>query len=83
MADVEHALLRPAGRGSFCEWKGPAHYWDLLDDKRNLPQVAWSYLKPLAGAQQLADCIAFYSHHLDCSVDGAQVFFQAGGFYGG
>jgi uncharacterized protein (DUF427 family) len=83
IADVEHALLRPAGRGSFCEWKGPAHYWDLLDDKRSLPKVAWSYPQPLAGAHQLADCIAFYSHHLDCSVDGAPVVAQAGGFYGG
>jgi len=82
-SDVNNALLRPAGRGSFCEWKGPALYWDLMDGERFLPGVAWSYPHPLAGAEPLADCIAFYSHHLDCKVDGVQVVPQSGGFYGG
>jgi uncharacterized protein (DUF427 family) len=83
MSDVKDGLLQPAGRGSFCEWKGPALYWDLMDGERRLPQVAWSYPKPLAGAEPLADCIAFYAHHLDCTVDGAHVVAQSGGFYGG
>jgi len=73
LADVKASLLHPAGRGSFCEWKGPALYWDLMDDNRRLPQVAWSYPQPLAGAEPLADCIAFYAHNLDCTVDGGQV----------
>lgn len=83
MADVKGALLHSAGTGSFCEWKGPALYWDLTDGERRLPQVAWSYPQPLDGAEPLADCIAFYAHHLDCTVDGAKVIPQAGGFYGG
>ena len=37
MADVKDGLLRRAGRGSFCEWKGPALYWDLMDGDRRLP----------------------------------------------
>jgi uncharacterized protein (DUF427 family) len=83
LADVQTALLRPAGGGSFCEWKGPARYWNLVDGARRLPQVAWSYPQPLTGAQPLAHCIAFYAHHLNCTVDGAQVLAQPGGFYGG
>jgi uncharacterized protein (DUF427 family) len=83
LADVDTSLLRPAGEGSFCEWKGPALYWDLVDGKRCLPKVAWSYPHPLAGAEPLSDCIAFYAHHLDCYVDGARVAPQPGGFYGG
>jgi uncharacterized protein (DUF427 family) len=83
MADVQVALLHSAGRGSFCEWKGPALYWDLTDGERRLPHVAWSYPQPLDGAEPLADCIAFYAHHLDCTVDGAKVTPQVGGFYGG
>lgn len=83
LADVARALLRPAGGGSFCEWKGPARYWDLLDGVRCLPQVAWTYPQPLAGAEVLANCIAFYAHALDCSVGGAKVVAQPGGFYGG
>ena len=83
LADVAPEFLRPAGHGSFCEWKGPARYWDLLDGARRLSQVAWSYPQPLAGAEPLAECIAFYAHHLNCTVDGAQVVAQPGGFYGG
>jgi len=83
LTDVKVTLLRPAGRGSFCEWKGPALYWDLIDGERHLPQVAWGYPKPLAGAEPLAECIAFYAHHLACRVDGAVAVPQPGGFYGG
>jgi uncharacterized protein (DUF427 family) len=83
MADVQLALLHPAGGGSFCEWKGPALYWDLVDGERRLNQVAWSYPKPLSGAEPLADCVAFYAHQLECTVGGASVIPQEGGFYGG
>ena len=83
LGDVRRALLRPAGGGSFCEWKGPARYWDLVSGASRLEQVAWSYPQPMAEAGPLADCIAFYAHDLDCTVDGAKVVAQAGGFYGG
>lgn len=45
--------------------------------------VAWSYPRPLEGAEALADCVAFYPAELDCRVDGAAVRPQPGGFYGG
>ena len=83
LADVNRPLLRAAGGGSFCEWKGPARYWDLVDGPRCLEQVAWSYPEPLAGAEPLAECIAFYAHELRCTVGGAHVVPQPGGFYGG
>ena len=83
LADVQREFLRTAGVGSFCEWKGPAHYWDLVDGVHRLQQVAWSYPQPLGGAEPLADCIAFYAHELDCRVGGATVVAQPGGFYGG
>ena len=83
LTDVDPALLQSAGGGSFCEWKGPASYWNLVDGPRCLAQVAWSYPRPLAGAEPIAGCIAFYAHHLDCYVDGARVVAQPGGFYGG
>jgi uncharacterized protein (DUF427 family) len=82
-ADVDRALLQPAGGGSFCEWKGPARYWSLVHGPRRLPGVAWSYPQPLPGAEALADCVAFYAHDLRCSVDGHAVRPQPGGFYGG
>lgn len=82
-ADVNRTLLVPASGGSFCEWKGPASYWSLLDGARSLKNVAWSYPKPMAGAEAIADGVAFYPTSLDCTVDGHQVTPQPGGFYGG
>jgi uncharacterized protein (DUF427 family) len=82
-ADVARHLLEPAGGGSYCEWKGPALYWSLVDGPRRLDRVAWSYPTPLAGAERLADCVAFYPASLDCRVAGATVQPQPGGFYGG
>jgi uncharacterized protein (DUF427 family) len=81
--DVARHLLQPAPGSSLCEWKGPACYWSLVHGNRSLSSVAWSYPKPLAGAEALADCVAFYPAALDCRVDGAPVRPQPGGFYGG
>ncbi len=83
LSAVQRSLLRVAGGESFCEWKGPARYWDLVDRGRCLSKVAWSYPQPLAGAEPLTDCIAFYAHELVCTVGGATVMAQPGGFYGG
>ena len=81
--DVAHRLLRPEAGTSFCEWKGTASYWTLVDGDRRLPGVAWSYLQPLAGAEALANCLAFYPTDLTCTVDAAPVRPQPGVFYGG
>ena len=81
--DVARHFLKPAAGSSFCEWKGPARYWTLVDANRRLPGVAWSYPRPMAGAEALANCVAFYPRDLDCRVDGAPVRPQPGGFYGG
>lgn len=81
--DVDRSLVQAAGGGSVCEWKGPARYWSLVDAQRRLDRVAWSYPQPLPGAEALADRVAFYAGDLDCTVDGAPVRPQPGGFYGG
>jgi uncharacterized protein (DUF427 family) len=83
LADVARHLLQPAAGGSYCEWKGPARYWSLVDGDQRLEGVAWGYPQPLPGAEALADCVAFYAGPLDCRVDGAPVRAQPGGFYGG
>jgi uncharacterized protein (DUF427 family) len=81
--DVARCFLQPAEGTSFCEWKGPARYWTLVDGERRLARVAWSYPRPLAGAEVLASCVAFYPHDLDCTVAAQIVRPQPGGFYGG
>ena len=81
--DVARDLLRPAAGSSFCEWKGPAQYWSLVDGDDRIDAVAWSYPRPMAGAEALSSCVAFYAGGLACSVGGAPVRAQPGGFYGG
>lgn len=81
--DVAVQLFEPAPGESFCEWKGPAQYWRLVDGARRTQSVAWSYPESLAGAEVLADCVAFYPAMLACTVDGTRVQPQPGGFYGG
>ena len=82
-SDVNRQLLHPAGGGSVCEWKGPARYWTLTERARSLPNVAWSYPDPMPGAEALAERVAFYAGALQCTVGGAVVRPQPGGFYGG
>jgi uncharacterized protein (DUF427 family) len=83
LEDVRTELLQPVGGGSVCEWKGPARYWNLVDGTRRLDRVGWSYPQPLAGAEALTDCVAFYAHDLECTVGAARVTPQPGAFYGG
>lgn len=80
---VDAALLEAAGGGSFCEWKGPARYWNVRVGDRVLPSVAWSYPQPLEGGERLAGRFAFYATTLTCLVDGVRALPQPGGFYGG
>jgi uncharacterized protein (DUF427 family) len=83
--DVRMDLLRPsAGRGSTCEWKGSASYFDLVVGDRVSPRAAWTYERPLPGYEALRGRIAFYAGRVDeATIDGEVVRPQPGGFYGG
>ncbi len=83
LVDIDQTLLQQGSGSSFCEWKGPAAYWSLVSNTQVLPNVGWSYPKPMAGAELIADCIAFYPTNLACTVGGEKVTPQPGGFYGG
>ena len=82
--DVLFTAMHRSTRTSFCEWKGVATYWHLSIGGATLHDVAWSYPDPTPAFALLRDHLAFYAGPLDhCSVDGAQVVPQPGGFYGG
>ena len=81
--DMQMALLRPAQGASFCEWKGEAGYWSVLNDPQWLDAVAWSYAQPLPGFERLRDHIAFYPSKLKCFVAGVRALPQPGRFYAG
>jgi uncharacterized protein (DUF427 family) len=77
-------LRRSARRGSFCEFKGVASYWDVVVGKDVAAEAAWSYASPSAAYPSLAGFLAFYASRVDeCWVDDERVEAQAGDFYGG
>jgi uncharacterized protein (DUF427 family) len=72
------------GIGSVCEWKGPAHYFNINTGGRRAIRAAWSYLDPTPAFYALKDHVAFYVGQMDaCLVDDEQAGPQPGGFYGG
>lgn len=84
-ADVRTDLLVPeGGRGSFCEWKGGATYWNLVLPGGTVTRVAWSYERPVDEFAAIAGRFAFYAGRVDeALVDGVRAEPQPGRFYGG
>ncbi|MGB0387177.1 MAG: DUF427 domain-containing protein [Ardenticatenaceae bacterium] len=82
-ADIDFSLLAEASGSSMCEWKGPARYFRLAGQKRGRDVVGWSYPKPFAGFEAIADYLSFYPAKLECYIDNQRVRPQPGGFYGG
>ena len=82
--DVRMDLFRPAGGGSFCEWKGMAEYLDLVVNGKAAEGIAWRYPDPTAAFRPIAGYLAMYAGPLDrATVGGEGVTPQPGGFYGG
>jgi uncharacterized protein (DUF427 family) len=82
--DVAVDALAPSTGGSFCEWKGRAHYFTVQGGDRVEADAAWAYATPSAAFAPLRDHVAFYANRMDaCFVDGERVVPQPGAFYGG
>jgi uncharacterized protein (DUF427 family) len=92
--DVRPGVLRAAGGGSYCEWKGVAAYFDVVapeapdetaPDRRIVrPRAAWHYPAPTSDYPAIRGHVAFYPSAMDrCLLDGEQVTAQEGDFYGG
>ncbi len=76
--------LRPAPGSSYCEWKGTAHYLDVVSGDQVADRAAWSYSDPSPGFVVITDHVALYPAAMDaCFVDDEPVVSQPGGFYGG
>lgn len=82
--DVDMSCFKPLTRkGSRCEWKGAATYFDVSVGTRREGAAAWSYEEPFADFAGLKEHIAFYASRLECFVEDEQARPQPGGFYGG
>ncbi len=96
-SDILMQMLRPSTRrGSFCEFKGVAAYWNIdlagahrangdpVPETAIVPAAAWSYATPSRAYLALKDHLAFYASKVDeCTIDGERVQAQPGDFYGG
>lgn len=84
MGAFSAGVLVPVEGGSFCEFKGRAAYFDVVAGQVSVPRGGWTYPEPSREYQILSDRVALYPEHMDsCEVNGEQVTFQEGGFYGG
>jgi len=86
LADIaERALAPSSARGTFCEFKGVASYYDARGgDGGVLQAAAWTYHDPSPGFEDLRGTVAFYPALMDeCRVGGEMVQAQPGDFYGG
>jgi uncharacterized protein (DUF427 family) len=82
--DILPGALERSAHGSFCEWKGRAHYFTVRSGSRVEPDAAWAYETPSPAFATITDHVAFYAGRMDaCTVDGEVVAPQPGGFYGG
>jgi len=82
--DIRMEHLTGVGGGSFCEWKGPAAYYDIEVEGRRANRMAWCYPRPTPGFVDIAGHVAFYCHPMDaCFVGDEQARPQPGNFYGG
>jgi uncharacterized protein (DUF427 family) len=83
-SDIAMVYLEPNPARSLCEWKGQAHYWDVVIGVDRIEGAGWSYPSPTPAFAGIRESIAFYAAPFDqVLVDGAQVTPQPGGFYGG
>jgi uncharacterized protein (DUF427 family) len=84
-AAFEAGVLAPSGgRGSFCEWKGTAVYWDIVAGGQRAARAGWSYPAPAERFAPIKDYVAVYAGPMEaCLVGGEIVTPQPGGFYGG
>lgn len=77
-------LVASEARSTWCEFKGAADYLDAAVGGSRIRAVAWVYLMPSPGYEQLRDHFAFYPGRVDRAWMGDElVTAQEGDFYGG
>lgn len=53
-------LVEPSDHATVCGWKGTASYYDLVVAGQRNPEAVWFYPTPMAGAEAVADRVAFW-----------------------
>jgi uncharacterized protein (DUF427 family) len=71
--DVRMDLLQPSERVSRCPYKGEAHYYSMVVNGNEAPDMVWCYRHPTPEASKVAGLLAFYNERVDAIyVDGEE-----------
>ncbi len=82
--DIGMHYLMKSPLTSWCEFKGNAHYYSVVVNKKEANNAAWYYPEPTPDFLALKNYVAFYPGLMDaCYLSGEKVEPQPGGFYGG
>lgn len=82
--DIAMDLIEEVQGQTWCEFKGRAHYGDLVIGQKRISRAVWWYPDPQPAYRALIDHIAFYPGKMErCTVAGEVVLAQEGDFYGG
>jgi uncharacterized protein (DUF427 family) len=71
-ADVRLDRLEPSSTTSACPYKGEADYYSAQVGDRLVPDIAWTYLRPIPEQPKLEQLIAFFDEKVDTWVDGVR-----------
>jgi uncharacterized protein (DUF427 family) len=52
-----------------CPFKGSASYWSLVVDGATHDAIAWTYERPIPGAEDIAGLVCFYNERVDLVVE--------------
>ena len=63
--DVDTERLVPSETTSVCPFKGDAVYWSARVGATLVPDVAWSYPKPIPERADITDLICFFNERVD------------------
>ncbi|HWF26722.1 MAG TPA: DUF427 domain-containing protein [Solirubrobacteraceae bacterium] len=63
--DVRHDLFEASDTSTYCPKKGEASYYSVRVGERIVPDAAWFYPEPIAGAPPIGGLIAFYWERVD------------------
>lgn len=60
LASLDQNVVSETSHATHCPWKGTASYFSIEVDGQVADNAAWYYPEPLAGAESVADRVAFY-----------------------
>ena len=66
-------VAHPRGTRTYCAYKGQASYWSATIGGRVLPDIAWTYEKPLYDAARVLGLIAFFGERINVVLDGERL----------